>query len=339
VSKSKLDVARRSLGKIVLAMLVAALDAPQIVQGVDLALMICGGLCAGGFAIWLVRRGNWRNPLAGVRAAAVWRTVRPAEPPTPETGAREPNEPVPPVIIGPEGPTLSQIVIALFAYVIVSQVAARVFLGGQDLQAASQPSTQAWYLLQAADIFAKLLVALLMIFMLAQHPLFPPGRAGAGPARKSGIGLLTALILTAITFPQLQMGSIIWQWLNPGQALPIHPVLLALKEGTVGVWGQAILLIAAVVAAPLSEELFFRGLVLGAVWRVTSRAWVAVIVSGLAFGAVHGQPQDILPLCTMGMVLGYVRLRTRSLVPTIIAHGLFNARTMAIALLVPQSIS
>jgi membrane protease YdiL (CAAX protease family) len=322
-------------------MLVAAVEPLQVAQAIDVAVMVCGGLCTVGFVIRLIRRDEWRNPLAGVRRAALWRTVAaPAQSPTPDELA--PGAPEPPaarVLLGPEGPTLLHIILALFAYLIAAQLVTALVLHGQDLQAATQPGTQAWYLYQAADTLAKLLASALVIFMLARHPLFPLGGTRSGLGRQIGIGLLTGVALTAITFVQLQMGAIIWQWLHEGQELPLHPVLLALKESQVGWWGPAVLVVAAVVAAPLAEELFFRGLVLGVMWRLTGRAWIAVITSGVAFGAIHGQPQDILPLCTMGIALGYVRLRTRSLVPTIVAHALFNARTMILAILFPEMIS
>jgi membrane protease YdiL (CAAX protease family) len=335
-------------------MLVAALDTRAAVEAIDLGVMICGGLCALGFVFWLIRRGEWRNPLAGVRAAALWRVApapmagfpgRPGAGHQPEVEqsaepgrAELPSLPAARLTLGPQGPTLLHIAIALAAYAIVSQLAVAAFLAGQDLQAATQPGTRTWVLMQAADTLAKLLVSLLVIFMLARNSLFPRDAAVPRIIRKAGIGLLTGLILAPNTLVQLQMSSAIWQWLHPAQTLPVHPVLLALKESTMEPWGPAVLAIAAIVVAPLGEELLFRGLVLGAVWRLTGRAWLSVVISGVLFGAIHGQPQDILPLCTMGVILGYVRLRTRSLVPPITAHALFNARTMIMALLFPETI-
>jgi membrane protease YdiL (CAAX protease family) len=66
------------------------------------------------------------------------------------------------------------------------------------------------------------------------------------------------------------------------------------------------------------------------------RAWPAIVLSSLAFGAVHAQPQDVAPLVTMGVVLGFLRLRCNSLWPCIVLHMLFNARTMITAVLAPE---
>ena len=241
--------------------LVAALDTRAAVQAIDLGVIICGGLCALGVVFWLIRRGEWRNPLAGVRAAALWR-VTPAPlagfPVQPEAGrqpevdqsaepgrAEIPSLPAARLTLGPQGPTLLHVAIALGAYAIVLQLAVTAFLAGQDLQAATQPGMRAWFLVQAADTLTKLLVSLLVVFMLARHPLFPRDAALPRIIRKAGIGLLTGLILAPITLVQLQMGSVIWQWLHPAQTLPVHPVLLALKESTVEAWGPAVLAISA----------------------------------------------------------------------------------------------
>jgi membrane protease YdiL (CAAX protease family) len=51
------------------------------------------------------------------------------------------------------------------------------------------------------------------------------------------------------------------------------------------------------------------------------------------------QPQDVLPMVTLGVVLGYIRLRYRSLPACVLVHMLFNARTMIIATLAPELIT
>ena len=148
--------------------------------------------------------------------------------------------------------------------------------------------------------------------------------------------VLGVFVIAAVCTVQLQMSTIVWQRLNPDLVPPTHPVLLALKDSAWGDWGAVQLFVAAVVAAAVSEELFFRGLVLQATWRYSRHVWISVLVSGCAFGAIHGQPQDILPLCTMGVILGYIRLRTGSLLACIAIHALFNARTMTMAIFFPE---
>jgi membrane protease YdiL (CAAX protease family) len=42
------------------------------------------------------------------------------------------------------------------------------------------------------------------------------------------------------------------------------------------------------------------------------------------------------PLVTLGLALGYLRVRTGSLWPGIVLHAAFNGRTIALALLAPE---
>ncbi|MBN2445361.1 MAG: CPBP family intramembrane metalloprotease, partial [Phycisphaerae bacterium] len=85
-------------------------------------------------------------------------------------------------------------------------------------------------------------------------------------------------------------------------------------------------------------ELFFRGILLQVAWRATESAWLAVLVSALAFGAIHlSVPPSVLPLCTFGIVLGYVRLRYRSLAACVLIHMLFNARPIVLLLVAPEA--
>jgi membrane protease YdiL (CAAX protease family) len=109
----------------------------------------------------------------------------------------------------------------------------------------------------------------------------------------------------------------------------IEPLLMLFPERyfdrlaeMIGSGGWAILL--TVVAAPVLEELFFRGLVL----ERLSRAWsapAAVTVSALLFGAVHlpNLPQMVNAF-VMAVVMGYIYLAGRSLIPVIVIHAINN---------------
>jgi membrane protease YdiL (CAAX protease family) len=88
-----------------------------------------------------------------------------------------------------------------------------------------------------------------------------------------------------------------------------------------GVWA----IVLSVVAAPVFEEIFFRGLVL----EQAARRWSsgrAVMVSALLFGLVHlpNLPQAI-NAAVMGLVMGYIYISTRSLPSVIVIHAVNNA--------------
>jgi membrane protease YdiL (CAAX protease family) len=97
-------------------------------------------------------------------------------------------------------------------------------------------------------------------------------------------------------------------------------------------------LILAVVAAPLVEEIVFRGVVMrGLLSRF--RAPMAVGLQGGLFGLAHFDPIRglgniglLLVLSAVGCVLGGAAYLIRRLAPTMIAHAILNGIAMAIAL-------
>ncbi len=96
--------------------------------------------------------------------------------------------------------------------------------------------------------------------------------------------------------------------------------------------GIGLLILLVVIGAPIVEELFFRGFMMGALERTTrSRAW-GLWISALFFGAVHFQPLQTPALVLFGLVAGWLAQRYQRLGPSIFAHMGFNAVTIAILL-------
>jgi len=91
-------------------------------------------------------------------------------------------------------------------------------------------------------------------------------------------------------------------------------------------------LFGAVFIAPICEELFFRGFLLTGLRAVTSAPW-AIIISGVVFAVAHGDLGSTPLLLVLGLLLGWLRVSTKSIWPGIILHTTNNAFT-AIALLV-----
>jgi len=75
--------------------------------------------------------------------------------------------------------------------------------------------------------------------------------------------------------------------------------------------------------APFVEELVFRGLLWGAIVKHGWSPWVATVVSGVLFGAFHGEPSRLVALALGGIVLGVVR-QYGGLGAAMIAHSFVN---------------
>lgn len=92
----------------------------------------------------------------------------------------------------------------------------------------------------------------------------------------------------------------------------------------------ALSLLLLAVLAPLVEELIFRGLLYG--WL--AGRWgrnVGWIVSSIAFAAAHTEPAHIILVFPLGLLFGWLRQRTDSLLPSLVAHIANNGLALVAA--------
>jgi len=78
-----------------------------------------------------------------------------------------------------------------------------------------------------------------------------------------------------------------------------------------------------VILAPIVEELIFRGVIFSGFQRIYP-AILAIVFSALLFALFHLNPWQLGPTFLLGLLLGYVRLRTGSLLAAIFTHALHN---------------
>jgi membrane protease YdiL (CAAX protease family) len=94
-----------------------------------------------------------------------------------------------------------------------------------------------------------------------------------------------------------------------------------------------LLLVSTVIAAPLCEEIMFRGYVQRAYER--RNPWTGIVVSGVIFTLYHLRFQGAMALVPVALVLGFVSWRSNSLFPAILLHAAYNS--IASAILVASS--
>lgn len=140
------------------------------------------------------------------------------------------------------------------------------------------------------------------------------------------LGLATAAVAAWFAVIQVGIGSLV-EWASPGFFDDVQSELADLASGTT--MEVAALVVAAVVLAPLWEEVFFRGLLFTGMERRFG-FWPAALVSSIAFGLVHfegfsvGSAYLIGQTAVLGFVLAWLLRRTGTLLAPILAHALNN---------------
>lgn len=105
----------------------------------------------------------------------------------------------------------------------------------------------------------------------------------------------------------------------------------AITDAAVDPGALAAAVVTAVVLAPVTEEILFRRVLLGWLEGKWGRV-VAVIVTALVFGVVHGIPAVIIVMACLGASLALLTINQRSIWPSLAVHMLNNAVAATVAL-------
>lgn len=129
-------------------------------------------------------------------------------------------------------------------------------------------------------------------------------------------GLLGGFLLMIFV---IGLGLIVNQF-NPD----VKPQLFEEMLRSAGNWGDfIILLIMGSVLAPVSEELYYRGMIYPVFKSHLGTFWGAIL-AGLLFGAVHWDLWRAVPLAAGGVVLCYIYEKSGSILVSALAHGVWN---------------
>jgi membrane protease YdiL (CAAX protease family) len=158
-----------------------------------------------------------------------------------------------------------------------------------------------------------------------------------GDLRYLGLGLLLQIALAVLFLPLTNL------FFPDGESVQQVGTALAGLESTAA---RVTAVLIAVVVAPVTEELTFRGVLIKSMGS-RGRRWI-IVVTSLVFAAFHVVGLDpahlleasavVLPqLFIVGVALAWVTLRTDRLGPAIFMHSGFNLLA-AIVLLVPPEL-
>lgn len=180
---------------------------------------------------------------------------------------------------------------------------------------------------------------LLVRSSMAHRGLWKIGAVPTKPWRDLWWGVLGFLSAVPMVMATIQVAVYVGE--HFGQEAPVlaHDMLKMLVESD-SPMGSALIIISAVLVAPIVEEGIFRGIVQSVMVETLgeSRRWAVVIVASVLFMFIHADTatwenwQALPGLCVLGLVLGWLYERTGSLWPSIIVHTGFNAMNILMAL-------
>jgi sodium transport system permease protein len=116
----------------------------------------------------------------------------------------------------------------------------------------------------------------------------------------------------------------------------LQPQIAELERMLAGAPLWQLLLVAALTPA-LCEELAFRGFILSGLRRMGHK-WGAIALTSLFFGLAHGILQQSLAAFFVGMVIGYIAVKTGSLWPGVLYHLVHNSLGISLSLLTAEAV-
>lgn len=193
----------------------------------------------------------------------------------------------------------------------------------------SKDSDNLGYLL-LANAIAMLVFTCVAAFILRMRGASWRDLGFRDPKPREGLRL-ACVTWVIIVPPLLALAAFLDQFVEPYS----HPIIEFLQADK-SVWSIALVLGAAVVAAPIAEEFFFRRILQG--WLEIKFGDWAVVVSAFCFGLAHlGQGLGWVPLIGFGLAAGYLARRRGTILPSIVLHALFNG--LSVLLLVVSELA
>ena len=197
-------------------------------------------------------------------------------------------------------------------------------------------------------LLAQLLSSLAVLFFFNLPALLQDGHLEMGVLAESPTAISVSLILNAVVMWAV-MTLLRWtdrrsfRWQGYGWKLYVIVLLgmvpviflvnlllesLALEDWNAAVFGRMVRhplgVLALVLVGPFMEELVFRMGIQHHLMRHRMHPWVAIAVSSVIFGVVHGNPAQVPGAILFGVVLGWLYWRSGTIWMPIAAHAFNN---------------
>ena len=116
--------------------------------------------------------------------------------------------------------------------------------------------------------------------------------------------------------------------------IPENPELI---ETLMQMMTNPIGLISVCLIGPLTEEVIFRGAIERRLLEKYKNPWIAIVVSALFFAVAHFNFAQAFTAIIIGIFMGWIYYRTRSIWPTVVIHVVNNTAASLFALVAPET--
>lgn len=214
-----------------------------------------------------------------------------------------------------------------FSIVFISLISA-FFAGALVIGAGlSQPDSQQkiYNLLSFVVGQSFMLLPLLYFLIIKKEPIIDRLRIRA---IKKDVVFYTFLLSIGVVILSDELDRIVnIIWPAPDYILDLNNLLQ--PESTLGF---ILLILAIVVIAPIGEELLFRGFlqqILEQSWNDTTRS---ILVTALVFAVIHMNAYWFIQIYFLGILLGFLAWKTKSVIPSLILHSVNNGLALTFAM-------
>jgi len=147
-----------------------------------------------------------------------------------------------------------------------------------------------------------------------------------------GLGFLTLLGTWPLVLAAMSLTILVTrQFYGRQYRIPPHEALKLITESP-ALALQVLLVIVAVLVAPVIEEMLFRGLFQTTIRSYLRRPWPAIALTSLLFASIHTDVSHWPSLFMLALGLGYAYEKSGSLLRPIFMHAMFNGLTIATVL-------
>lgn len=223
-----------------------------------------------------------------------------------------------------------------------------IFIVGSQLLTAQSGTSSQRQLSTAEDIvggiFAFFITGVVELAFVIAPAYYAVMRRAPGIAPRQALASLglrrvrlgSATIAAIVGFLVIISCSFLYSYLIQVFHLPLQTNSdMLLQQAKYAPISTLALVAGAVLVAPLSEEVFFRGFLFGGLLH-RMRFWPAALLSAFLFALAHGDVGSFVVLFVFGLVLALVRWRVGSIWPGIAIHAANNA-TAAVAIVLALS--